>query len=273
MHPWPLSSLYLSLHISRSLERSLSSVWSRRIWFFRVRTSLVWLSALGRFEAEEVLFKRRESDEETCGLGLLSDIWAETVSRLVVSCFSWERIVWISIVEEKGEKLGTKGLKMIKMDEKCWIEEKSRVKVKRQDESEWKVQIKDEYEREKRKKKRNASTGNRTRVLCLGNINANHYTTDAYSKFCKLLTFKYCTIFIWEQLLSVCFLWWVGRERVKQAIKCLFFKWNCVIDIRREINLMKGSRTPCRGVKMNVQWLGVLYKGSGFEIPKWEILG
>lgn len=154
MHPWPLSSLYLSLHISRSLERSLSSVWSRRIWFFRVRTSLVWLSALGRFEAEEVLFKRRESDEETCGLGLLSDIWAETVSRLVVSCFSWERIVWISIVEEKGEKLGTKGLKMIKMDEKCWIEEKSRVKVKRQDESEWKVQIKDEYEREKRKKKR-----------------------------------------------------------------------------------------------------------------------
>lgn len=42
---------------------------------------------------------------------------------------------------------------MIKMDEKCRIEEKQRVKVKRQDESEWKVQIKDEYEREKRKKK------------------------------------------------------------------------------------------------------------------------
>ena len=100
---------------------------------------------------------------------------------------------------------------MMKMDEKCRIEEKSRVKVKRQDESEWKVQIKDEYEREKRKKKRNASTGNRTRVLCLGNINANHYTTDAYSKFCKLLIFKYCTIF-YLRATVVCVLFVVSRS-------------------------------------------------------------
>ena len=42
---------------------------------------------------------------------------------------------------------------MIKMDEKCRIEEKSRVKSKRKDESEWKVQIRDGYEREKREKR------------------------------------------------------------------------------------------------------------------------